>query len=160
MRLHAQTLFQRGWIMFLLTGLMLVSLPALSSAVTVGDEYGGGIVFSVDASGQHGLIAAKSDMPGHSSGIPEGFFTWKDAQLVCKHCVSNGYSDWFLPNKEQLQQLYLHKSAVGVFAATYNFYWSSSEGDADHAWFQFFLNGYQNLDYKTVINRVRAVRAF
>jgi len=160
MKLHAQSPFTRLWIMLLLTGLTLVSLPVLSSAVTIGEEYGGGIVFSVDASGQHGLIAAKTDVPGHSSGIPEGFFTWKDAQLACKHFVSNGYSDWFLPNKEQLNQLYLQKSAVGFVAAHYNFYWSSSEGDKDHAWFQFFINGYQNLDFKTVINRVRAVRAF
>lgn len=72
-RLRIKKPFIRLWLLFLLTGAALVSLPALSFGVTIGQECGGGVVFYVDASGRHGLIAARSDMKGHSSGCAEGF---------------------------------------------------------------------------------------
>ncbi len=78
--------------------------------VTVGDEYGGGIVFYVDGTGIHGLVVAKADMPTLSSDKEEGGFTWCDAKAACTTLESNGYRDWFLPNKEQLNQLYLISS--------------------------------------------------
>jgi hypothetical protein len=73
------------------------------------------------------------------------------------------YSDWYLPSKDELNKLYLNKTAVGGFAD--DDYWSSSEYYADHewssrAWYQFFGEFYQNSTYKDALNRVRAVRAF
>ena len=47
------------------------------------------------------------------------------AAKLCDDLVLNGYSDWYLPSKDELNKLYLNKRAVGGFA-TY-FYWSSSE---------------------------------
>ena len=46
-------------------------------------RHGGGVVFYVDETGQHGLIAAKSDIPGHSTGLAEGHYTWADAKTAC-----------------------------------------------------------------------------
>jgi hypothetical protein len=69
-----------------------------------------------------------------------------------------GYSDWFLPNKEQLNQLYLNKSVVGGTAETY--YWSSSESDVNNGWGQDFTNGEQLVGRKTNGSHVRAVRFF
>ena len=128
--------------------------------MNIGDEYGGGIVFSVDETGKHGLIAAKEDLSGHSSGNEEGRFTWSDAKAACNDFVSNSYSDWFLPNKEQLNQLYLQKRVVGGFADYSTYYWSSSESSATNAWLQVFSNGYQSTSNKGYVSRVRAVRAF
>ncbi len=126
--------------------------------VKIGEYYCGGIVFYLNSSGQHGLIAAKADMQGHSAGKEEGCFTWADAKAACHNFVSNGYSDWFLPNKDQLNHLYLNESAVGDFID--KFYWSSTERDASNAWRQFFGDGYQHDYTKSQGYRARAVRAF
>ncbi len=126
--------------------------------VKIGEYYCGGIVFYLNNSGQHGLIAAKADIQGHSDGKEEGCFTWADAKTACHNLVSNGYSDWFLPNKDQLNQLYLNESAVGDFVD--KFYWSSTERDASNAWRQFFGDGYQHDYSKSQGYRARAVRTF
>jgi hypothetical protein len=69
-----------------------------------------------------------------------------------------GYSDWYLPSKDELNKLYLNRVAIGGFAA--GGYWSSSEVDAYNAWAQDFDNGYQGFNVENSNLRVRAVRAF
>lgn len=166
MKLSAKARFVWQLIMLLLTGVSLASFLAHSSAVTVGENYGGGIVFYVDGSGHHGLVVAKTDMPGSSSGRHEGELTWYDANVFCNNLVSNGYSDWFLPNEWQLNQLFLNRRAVGGFSDIVSTgYWSSSEGSEGFAWilqFGNFGNGqYQEYqDNKRQEYRVRAVRFF
>jgi len=132
-----------------------------TNIMNTGDNFGGGIIFSVDSTGLHGLIAAKADMPGHSGGEDTGTFTWGDAMAACQNLASGGYSDWFLPDKEQLHQLYLKKSVVGGFpAAGIVHYWSSSEVSEEGAWCGYFHDGDQSMDLKSNAMRVRAVRAF
>ncbi|TLU56255.1 MAG: DUF1566 domain-containing protein [Chlorobium sp.] len=160
MKRHTKEPITLLWLLFLMTSLLLVYNPAHSSAATLGEESGGGVVFYIDASRKHGLIAARSDMKGHSPGFPEGFFTWEDAQVACKKFESCDYRDWFLPNKDQLNKLYLHRSALEQFPLSYSYYWSSSEDGAGHAWVEGFGLGFQVLNFKTNSNRVRAVRAF
>ena len=80
------------------------------------------------------------------------------AAKLCDDLVLNGYSDWYLPSRDELNKLYLNKRAVGGFA-TY-FYWSSSEDYAYYAWYQYFGVGSQYFDIKFNYFRVRAVRAF
>ena len=80
------------------------------------------------------------------------------AAKLCDDLVLNGYSDWYLPSKDELNKLYLNKRAVGGFA-TY-FYWCSSEDYAYYAWYQYFGVGSQYFDIKFNYFRVRAVRAF
>jgi hypothetical protein len=135
--------------------------------IRIGSQSGGGMVFHIDRTGQHGLIAAIADMPGSSPGITalkglsEGLFNWKDAVDYCKKLKTNGFSDWFLPSKEQLNQLYLHKSAVGGFVQDSGSYWSASESSDGGAWIKDFSHfGCQNAENKESFNRVRAVRAF
>jgi len=77
------------------------------------------------------------------------------------------YSDWFLPSKDELNQMYTNKATINTTAVAnggsnfaYAYYWSSTELDSSYAWFQNFFNGSQygiNKDYPT---NVRAVRAF
>ena len=81
------------------------------------------------------------------------------AARICGDLVLNGYSDWYLPSRDELSMLYSNKAFIGGFAAAY--YWSSSEGSNYLAWSQYFLNGNQNSYHsKTSANYVRAVRAF
>jgi len=163
-------------------GLSLRCLKDASSTFNIGQSYQGGIIFYIDGTGQHGLIAAPSDQ---SSGAPWGCYgtilggtstaigsgqanttaivngcnTVGIAARICNDLVLNGYSDWYLPSKDELNQLYLQKTVVGGFADDY--YWSSSEESVYHAWAQDFHNGYQYIyGTRTVMYYVRAIRAF
>lgn len=69
-----------------------------------------------------------------------------------------GYSDWYLPSKDELNKLYLNRTAVGGFANT--FYWSSTEIGLEDAWAQSFNTGTQGYDDKSLLIHVRAIRAF
>jgi hypothetical protein len=147
----------------------------------IGQSYQGGIIFNIDDTGQHGLIAATSDQSGgpwgcygtiiggtstaigsgqaNTAAIVNGCSTAGIAARICDDLVLNGYSDWFLPSKDELNQLYLQKSVVGGFI--YGDYWSSSEYSAGSAWFKNFNDyGHQDYESKVNINYVRAVRAF
>ena len=80
------------------------------------------------------------------------------AAQLCNDLTEGGYNDWFLPSKDELNKLYINRVGVGGFAD--NYYWSSSEYDADFAWYQLFYLGYQSFINKHLYLRVRAVRAF
>jgi len=78
---------------------------------------------------------------------------------------SGGYSDWYLPSKDELNKLFLNQAAIGGFVtATMStpYYWSSSEfhGTVNSAWIQYMNGGSQTDGYKGGLSRVRAVRAF
>jgi hypothetical protein len=77
--------------------------------------------------------------------------------------VLGGQSDWFLPSKDELNQMYinLHSAStpLGGFSTT-SYYWSSSEFAALFADGQNFADGGQNNAGKTNLYRVRPVRAF
>jgi hypothetical protein len=63
-----------------------------------------------------------------------------------------------LPSKDELNELYINKAAVGGFA--YGGYWSSSEYGNGYAWAQYFNFGSQGNFSKVGAGYVRAVRAF
>ncbi len=83
----------------------------------------------------------------------------KAAQL-CDDLSYGGYTDWFLPSKDELDLMYknLHRKGLGGFAD--GTYWSSSEGINHSAWYQYFGSGRQGTHLKNLDLRVRAVRAF
>ena len=71
-----------------------------------------------------------------------------------------GYSDWFLPSKDELDLIYqnLHDQGLGGFDTST--YWSSSEERYRDAWRQDFGSGSSTSGEKDESQRVRAVRAF
>ena len=135
-----------------------------------------------DANVRHGLIVAPSDQStgaqwgcsgtaiSGADGIALGTGTQNTLDIVngcstsgiaariCNDLDLNGYSDWYLPSKDELNILYLNKTAIGGFASAY--YWSSSEYSSYTAWIQYFYNGYQSSGSKFYTGYVRAVRAF
>lgn len=153
--------------------------------LAIGDTYQGGIIFYLDANGEHGLIAAPSDQ---SAGIAwcSPFFTLTNAQLdgvgageanteviiisqgdgfaasICNDLTIGVYTDWYLPSLFELNLMYtnLHLAGLGGFTAA--FYWSSTEINTVFARVQSFDNGLQSIGDKSDsdIFRVRAVRAF
>ena len=85
------------------------------------------------------------------------------AAAIAKAHRGGNYSDWYLPNKNELNKLYIGRISIGNFAN--NGYWSSSEYDASatykfFAWGQNFGLGFQAFDQKANTYYVRAIRAF
>jgi len=111
-------------------------------------KHGGFVVYEENG---HGLVAVIIDL----EEMP-----WDAAKTACDELIFNGYSDWYLPSKEELNALYvnLKKIGVGDFA---EYYWSSTEADSGFAWGQNFSDGRQgNGHFKSNGYNVRAVRAF
>ena len=80
------------------------------------------------------------------------------AAAIASAYAGGGYSDWYLPSKDELNKLYLNKVAIGGF--TTNYYWSSSEYNASYAYYENFNSGNQTNGNKNTTYYVRAVRAF
>jgi len=113
-------------------------------------KHGGFVVFEKNG---HGLVAAITDL---------GNLDWNSAKTACEELILNGYSDWHLPSKEELNSVYVNLKQVGVGGFANNFYWSSTETNNNNAWPQYFNNGLQGYShlYKNYKCNVRAVRAF
>jgi hypothetical protein len=150
----------------------------------IGQSYGGGIIFYIDGTGQHGLIAAASDQStgaewgcagtsisgadGTAIGtgnqntldIMAGCGTAGIAARLCGDLVLNSYSDWYLPSKDELYQMYVQKTVIGGF--TDNHYWSSTETNSDGACSYLFYNGDLTTTMQKTSNLlyVRAIRSF
>lgn len=84
------------------------------------------------------------------------------AAYLCYELTEGGYTDWFLPSKEELELMYtnLRLFDVGGFIGGGNYYWSSSEYNGSSAWFHNFSTDYQSHPDKVIGYRVRAIRAF
>ena len=151
----------------------------------IGDTHQGGIVFYLDGNGG-GLITAPSEIiatwgcypeyiggtssavgtgAANTTAIVSGCSETEIAARICADLTLGGYTDWFLPSKDELNLMYknigqgnvLGLGNVGNFA-NYS-YWSSSEFDNHSAWLQNFY-WYQPNYTKNYSNYVRAVRAF
>lgn len=73
--------------------------------------------------------------------------------------AGGGYTDWFLPSKDELNKLYLNKAAIGGFGDFY--YWTSTkEGNGLDVWYQHFITGTQAYNYSHSTLHVRAIRVF
>ena len=84
---------------------------------------------------------------------------WNKAREYVKTLNRGGYSDWSLPTKEELDELYINKNQIGNFQNDY--YWSDSDFERFYAWNQDFSAGFPNYNYKKFNDyRVRAIRRF
>ena len=81
---------------------------------------------------------------------------WTSAVNWCNNLTLNGYSDWVLPGKSELDTLYSLSGLFGGFAVS--FYWSSTEANSSNAWSLAFSNGTIVNRNKTGRDYVRAVR--
>ncbi len=153
--------------------------------IVEGTAYAGGTVFYVDNTGTHGLIAAPVDAPNigevkwASINFPTGAVSLTDgsfntnklvalygqaayAASTCKYYTGGGFTDWFLPSKNQLETLFSKQNLIGGLPPNL-FYWSSTEDSNDYnsAWILGSNNG--SLSYtvpKTGTAKARPIRAF
>ena len=168
----------------------VVNATSGGSTLAIGDSYQGGIIFWLDATGQHGLIAATADQ---NTGIQ-----WFNGTYRYTGTAGNGLYAGAM-NTAMIVATQMADNQSGSFAAkvcadysvtvgrvTYGdwylpskyelnllylqkiavggfasaYYWSSTEYLNDYAWLQYFDYGTQGLNGKNLTNRVRAVRAF
>ena len=80
------------------------------------------------------------------------------AGAVARAFQGGGKTDWYLPSKDELSQLYMQKAIVGGISSAW--YSSSSEIAAGTVWLQDFRNGNQSSKTKQDTPFVRSVRAF
>jgi len=154
-----------------------------TSVIDIGYFYQGGIIFYTDGTG-HGLIAAPYDqgtfnwgcegtsVSGTSTVVGSGQVnttnivntcgTSNIAARVCDNLTLYGYSDWFLPSKDELKLMHhnLHLLNIGGFSM--NRYWSSSQFNGQFAWCQLFSSNLEQLYYDKdlIAYPVRAARSF
>ena len=154
----------------------------------VGDMTEGGVVFYVDETGQHGLVAAFEDldqqwewgcygvelMGANGTAIGTGLQNTLDIVVGCTSSgdiaasealayESGGFSDWYLPSKDELYEMYNTIGQGSLNGNIGNFqnswYWSSSEIDYQDAWFVSFNNsGVTTNKYDPTW--IRAIRSF
>ncbi len=92
--------------------------------------------------------------------------TWTEAIAYCEAKELGGYTDWRLPNQNELRSIIDKSKTYPSLSATFvnfasSFYWSSSThaGNSGSAWFVYFDSGVDGADYKTYSYYVRCVRA-
>jgi hypothetical protein len=129
----------------------------------IGQEAFGGIIFYIDESGQHGLVAALEDLEGTYEwgcwseyidgaqgteigtgyqntldiidancvlgGYVNSFYTGVNAAQATINYQYDGYSDWYLPSKDELDAIYTNigplSGNIGGFY--YDSYWGSTQ---------------------------------
>ncbi|MDT8887869.1 hypothetical protein PQG44_09285 [Aquirufa sp. LEPPI-3A] len=91
--------------------------------------------------------------------------TPNSAARLCANYTYGGYTDWFLPSKDELNQIYLQADKIGGIDKT-DLYWSSTEymgttiTDQNIAWLQLFIDGSYREARKNELYRVRAIHYF
>ncbi|MHC1708754.1 MAG: DUF1566 domain-containing protein [Bacteroidales bacterium] len=153
-----------------------------STGLYLGQMYGGGVIFYLDFTGQHGYIVTMpdlqfgvtwgcygNDLPGfndtvigcgqqNTTSIVNNCQEAGIAAKICDNLTLNGFSDWYLPSKSELNLLYQNRQYIQNLVMGY--YWSSSEANAFEAWQINFSSGLSMKYGKYDPAIVRAIRSF
>lgn len=164
------------------------TFTTLAPTLSIGQSYQGGIIAYIFQSGDtgyvmgqtHGIITTTTTQStgviwgcsgtsistntsigtgqSNTAAIVNGCLTSNTAALLCNNLSSGGYSDWYLPSLDELNKLYLNRTAIGGFNSTW--YWSSSQSSSTSATLTNFSNGTNGSGSKTGSYSVRPVRNF
>lgn len=161
-----------------------------NSTLNIGDYYQGGIIFWLDVTGQHGLIAATVDQSTDvqwyngvwrytgttSDGLNGG--AMNTAIIVASQLVDDQAgsfaalvcADYSITDgniiygdwylPSKFELNLLYQQKDVVGGFAMDDYWSSSEYQTNSAWYQSFSDGTQAYGGKHWTNSVRAIRAF
>ena len=152
----------------------------------LGMHIGGGVVFNVDSTGQHGLIAAPEDLgwakwgcdsiligpaaehtaigtgDTNTAAIVAGCTQSDFAAKICESSTLNGFSDWFLPSRDEADSVFVHADMIGGFDPGW-YYWSSTEYDDFEAYCK--INQPALINYEVTVKKhynikIRCIRKF
>ncbi len=162
----------------------------LNNINEIGDFNYGGVIFWVNATNDGGYVVSISDQSAglqwyngtftvtgatgtaigtgqvNSTAIVNNQGAGTYAAQLCNDLSLSGYSDWFLPSKDEMNEVYVNRVVInativeigGIILS--NSYWTSTEWNLNLGWFQSFSNGFQGGTSKTSTIKVRAIRAF
>lgn len=127
---------------------------------------GGGVIFYLDPSGQHGLISSTMDQSTYAAygcdsmligptaehtGLGTGDTNTMTivnscsapgiAAKICDTLTLNGLTDWYLPAIDELDSMAVHKDMIGGIDTT-QWYRSSTEKDIYGAWIYIWTTFY------------------
>ena len=186
MRLRINSVF--CFIKFIVILVILLNSCQKEAEIAIGANFEGGIIFYMDNTGEHGLVAAPKDQgyqyfteyqwgcvtnaisgangsligTGNQNTIDiiNGCPETNTAAYICSNLELNGYSDWYLPSKDELNLLYNNlkiknlgsfRSTAPIFTEYDAFYWSSTKFESSvagreilSAWWQNFKTGGQD----------------
>ncbi len=132
-----------------------VSFTTTTPPIAIGNSYGGGLIFYIDSTKKHGLVAATTDQSvatvwnngnykyisivfvtptAVGTGIANTDFIIQQlgntgtpyAASVCRSLVSNGFRDWSLPSRDELSLMKTNLFDKGLGNFQGLAYWSSS----------------------------------
>lgn len=149
-----------------------------------GKSYQGGLIFHMMSNGT-GMVAATEDLSesatwgcggqtidgadekligygkSNSDSITSQCLDIYSAAWLCENSNLNGFSDWYLPNLEELRKMRnkLYTANFGNLSPYY--YWCSTEGDEfNSAYYVLFDDGTYLKGSKSLTHFVRAIRNF
>ena len=170
----------------------VAQFTTLIGPLSIGDTHEGGIVFYLDETGQHGLIATPTTTNEQSDAFSSGFSSWgcygtnitgsdgtaigtgeqntldninygcgpSSAADLCYYFPIDGYSDWFLPSKDELLEIHNNISLLTALNLEDQFYWTSSESGDNTAWVVNPVTGVSAEQPKNGNYKIRSIRSF
>ncbi len=163
-------------------------LEIFTQRFLLGDTLGGGIVAYIlqptdsgyVAGRTKGLIVANQDLPDGEWGCLGVNVTETSSQFgtglsntnrivnicndpnsaaaLCNSLTINGFSDWYLPSREELKAISQNKFVVGGFQNKK--YWTSSQITINSAWVLDFVTDFEFGEIKSEKHAIRPIRAF
>jgi len=165
-------------------GFSLSKVPP--TTYTIGQAALGGIIAYITgggSTGTSGFVVTSADLPSNAFGctgtniatgtaigtgqantlaIIAGCYETGNSAHYVNNLVQGGYSDWYIPSKDELNVLYLNRVALGGFSGgpTNEFYQSSSQSDDIRVFTQNLVTGQVFAPGKNGPRLLRAIRNF
>ena len=134
-----------------------------SEQIYIGNHFEGGTIIYIDTINKFGLVMATSDAlteeikwldrpfdkaranqtalfkgKSNTKKLVEKFGEGLYPAKVCADFVDEGFDDWYLPSKDELDLMYDYNNHKGF---KHKYYWSSTEIADKHVYYKSFFNG-------------------
>jgi hypothetical protein len=125
-----------------------ITVNSYTNGHYIGESFAGGIIFYLDETGQHGMVRSSENIGPFLYGCGDinsnsetalGSGPQNTANMVgsCSGIVTaatevlnysnNGFSDWFLPSKDELELIFQNTILTGISTRIDGFYMTSSQ---------------------------------